>query len=68
MHIILKVTKHPSGRHTLSEKKQGASTFADCKGDLLGNTDAASFYKAVAQYMAGVNMAGHSVVFQDCAD
>jgi len=37
----------------------------DSKGDLLGNTDAVSFYKAAAQRNADLGASGHVVKYQD---
>lgn len=66
MQIELKVNLHAgSGRYTLSEKTEQQSMPVDSKGNLFGNTDAVSFYKAVAQRIADLSAAGHVVKFLD---
>jgi hypothetical protein len=47
----LRVDFHPSGRRTL-KSRNGRGVFADLGGDLFGNDDAASFYRAVAGELA----------------
>lgn len=66
MQFELKVNLHTgSGRYTLSEKTEQQSLPVDCKGKLFGNTDAASFYKAVAQHIADLSESGHVVKYMD---
>jgi len=67
MQIELKVNFHAgSGRYTLSEKTEQQSMPVDCKGMLFGNTDAVSFYKAVARRIADLSDSGQIVKYQDC--
>lgn len=65
MLIDLKVMRHPSGRLTLTKKEEGDKFPEDCKGELFGNMDAGSFYRAVAQELHVLNRAGHNVTYSD---
>jgi len=65
MQIEYKVNKHPSGRHTLTERTQMDMTPKDCGGDLFGNMDAGSFYKAVAARLYEAHVAGHEITYTD---
>lgn len=56
-----------SGRYTLTERTQDETMYRDCEGELFGNREAGSFYRAVAQRMANKNAEGHTVVYQDCS-
>lgn len=67
MQIELSVNKHPSGRHTLTERTQMDIAKKDCRGDLFGNMDAGSFYKAVATKLHMLHQAGHDVTYKDVA-
>lgn len=65
MRIELKVCKHPSGRYTLTEKSPGEQLPRDCTGNLFGNTDAGTFYKAVAAKIANLSENGFAVKYSD---
>jgi hypothetical protein len=67
MQIELNVKKHPSGRHTLTERTQLDMTPKDCAGDLFGNMNAGSFYRAVATKLHTLYQAGHEVTYKDAA-
>ena len=67
MQIELNVNKHPSGRYTLTERKQMDIVPMDCEGDLFGNMDAGSFYKAVAAKLHMLHQDGHEVIYNDAA-
>lgn len=67
MQIDLKVSKHPSGRLTLTERTQLDIMPHDCDGPLFGNTDAGAFYKAVALKLHSLHKAGHDVTYEDNA-
>lgn len=69
MKIILKVNLHPSGNRTLMEKKEEHG-WADVKEPegVLANSNEARFYRATANYIAGLSQDGHQVQFQDARD
>ncbi len=62
--IELVVDYHPSGRRTLKER-EGSGRYRDLAGDLFGNENPASFYRAVAQLLAERQQAGQHVIFRD---
>lgn len=69
MQIQLKVRKHDSGRLTLMERTQTEMTPHDChEHGLLGNNDAAEFYRAVAVKLHALHKAGHEVIYDDLND
>lgn len=68
MAVELKVIHHPSGRYTLMERDQSEMTPHDCSGDLLGNSDAVVFYRAVAKKMADLEKNGIAFLYQDAPD
>ncbi|MFC1337318.1 MAG: hypothetical protein G8D89_20915 [gamma proteobacterium symbiont of Clathrolucina costata] len=68
MKVELKVNKHPSGRYTLTEKTESENMPHDCKGDLLGNLDAGSFYRAVANKLYELSRSGDLVVYIDTTE
>lgn len=65
MQIEVKVNKHPSGRHTLTERAQVEMTPRDGVGELFGNADAGSFYRAVAQRLSVLHHEGHILTYHD---
>jgi hypothetical protein len=65
MQFTLKVHRHPSGRHTLTEQTQLEMTEQDCKGDLFGNLDAGEFYRAVAMRLNELHNQDHVVNYID---
>lgn len=65
MKVELKVSKHPSGRLTLTERAEGDKLPKDCTGPLLGNSDAAEFYKAVAKKIANLHTNGFDLTYSD---
>ena len=67
LNITLKVSKHTGiGTLTLTEKRDGDRMAHDCDGDdLRRNTDASSFYRAVARYMHVLHREGHNVTYDD---
>ena len=65
MQVELKVSKHPSGRHTLMQRKLTQMTLEDCDGDLFANPDVGSFYKAVAAKLAALHANGDEFSYQD---
>lgn len=65
MQIELKVSAHPSGRLTLTERTQMDMMPHDCGGPLFANDDAGAFYKAVAAKLHMLHKAGHDVTYED---
>ena len=65
MEIDLKVSKHPSGRLTLTKREQTEMLPSDCDGDLFSNSDAGSFYRAVARMVHILHREGHNVQYED---
>lgn len=63
--IELRVSFHPSGNYTLTEKSPTGGAPKDCTGDLFVNSDAGSFYKAVAQKIADFHRNGIPFVYVD---
>lgn len=69
MQIHLKVSKHQSGRHTLMVRTQIEMQFSDCQEPgLFGNTDAGSFYRAVAAKLHALHQADNEVIYQDASE
>ncbi|WP_165495700.1 hypothetical protein [Marinobacter halodurans] len=68
MRVNLTVNHHPSGRLTLKEQTPADRQPRDCDGDLFGNMDPASFYRAVAQRIADLQGPGVEVLYKDSAD
>jgi hypothetical protein len=62
--LLLRVSFHPSGRFTLVERSGGPAEDVQT-GDLLGNDDEASFYRAVAQHLALRASEGWKVRYED---
>ncbi len=61
--IEMQVDHHSSGRYTLKERSPGTVMWTDVnESGLLGNTDAVSFYRAVAKRMASHSGQGAVVV------
>jgi hypothetical protein len=57
--MMLKLSAHPSGRLTLQRKEPGKGLFQDVREPaLFGNDDRATFWEAVARYMADMINAG----------
>ena len=65
MKIEFKVSKHPSGNHTLEIKRPGEATFSDCAGELFANADQGAFYKAVAATLAAAQANGDDFSYRD---
>lgn len=65
--VNLKVVYHPSGRYTLMKKNEGDARWRDCRGDLLANLNAGTFYRAVAQLLHELHQQGSKVAYQDVA-
>jgi hypothetical protein len=67
LNITLKVSRHSGiGTWTLTEKHDDDRMAHDCDGDHLRfNSDAASFYRAVARYLHVLHSEGHNVVYED---
>jgi hypothetical protein len=63
----LKVSWHGSGRYTLQRRDPGERVYKDQSGALFGNTDAGSFYRAVARLLAALAREGVPFVYQDTA-
>lgn len=68
MRIDLVVNQHPSGRLTLTEQTLADRLPRDCAGDLFGNADPGSFYRATAQRIAELQGPGVEVTYKDIAD
>jgi len=68
MKIELKVSQHPGGRLTLTEKTQNQRMPSDCMGALLANDDAGSFYRAVAEKIYLLHSQGCEIVYMDVRD
>lgn len=66
--VELIVNKHPSGRYTLTEKTEANKLPQDCAGDLFGNDNAGSFYRAVAKKLYELSRSGCSVVYTDSTE
>ena len=64
-HTLLKVSIHPSGRHTLMEKTPKERMYQDLKGPLLANLHPVKFYRAVAVYLAKLAAAGVLFCYED---
>lgn len=65
MQIQFKVDYHTTGRRTLKKRIQNEMTFSDCAGPLLANSDAGSFYRAVAAVLHKHHTAGDTVDYED---
>ncbi len=65
---IYRVERHPSGRHTLTAQDDGDKNKRDLRGDLFGNMDAASFYRAVALELAEAAKANIAFEYRDTAN
>lgn len=63
--VILKVSVHPSGRHTLTRQDPGERMPKDLDGPLFANDDQVEFYRAVARYIADAAAAGEAIVYRD---
>jgi hypothetical protein len=65
MQISFKVDYHPTGRRTLKKRGQDDTLYSDCAGPLLSNSDAGSFYRAVAAVLHKHHTAGDEVEYED---
>lgn len=65
--IELKVSYHPSGRYTLTEKSGTPTMSGDpaANSALFGNTDKAEFYREVAKRIAELAGQGKSISYDD---
>jgi hypothetical protein len=62
--IVLRVNRHPSGRHTLTESVDGHVP-SDLRGPLFGNMDKAEFDRAKEEMAAELRREGHHVVIME---
>lgn len=62
--IKIMVQTHPTGRRTLAISQSG-SIFHQLDGELCGNDDPASFYRAVAAYMGKLSALGQCLLYTD---
>lgn len=63
--IELTVAWHPSENYTLMQRNDGDVMHTDLKGALFCNSDAAKFYRAVAQLIADHAHRGYQIVYSD---
>jgi hypothetical protein len=64
--IVLKISKHPNGRHTLSKSVDGGA-FGDepPEGPLFGNRDANEFDRETDALADRLRAAGHDVRIEE---
>lgn len=65
MKVSYKVDYHAGGRRTLKMKTGDDINWRDCRGPLLGNDDAAAFYRAVAQLLYEHHTSDDEIAYQD---
>jgi hypothetical protein len=65
--VELKVSYHPSGRYTLTEKSGTRTVAGDPAPNsaLFANTDKAEFYREVAKRIAELAEQGKSISYED---
>ncbi len=62
--VELRVSYHPSGNRTLTEKYDD-QVKKDCSGDLFVNGDDGGFYRAVAKKIATLAAQGYVIEYED---
>jgi hypothetical protein len=59
--VELRISRHPSGRYTLKQRRSGKTLYEDLRGSLLGNQDKAEFNCAVSRLIDDLMKSGKVV-------